>query len=442
MNTLLLKAKLGSELNRIPYSLIPIIGKAYRRYQKDISLFESLDTVEKQKWIFRRVHNIVEYAIHTIPFYRDFYNKNGFTLNQLKRYEDIDNIPIITKEDLMRVPLEYRSGKTKNAFIANTGGSTGTPLSFYKTRLHKIKEMSYYHSAWSRLCFSKLDIRLQFVGHSSLDKIRYDLTRNRLVANIYIPMETLVDELSRVTQSIPISFLQGYPSVLYEFASFLDNHSSAFSSSGLKGVIKGIFLNSEYPYPEYRDKIERVFGTKTIASYGHTEGCALAFDFGNQRYEIMQSYGFVESKQCGAENHIISTSYDNYASPFIRYDTGDVIDSIEEDKGLILSFKMTDGGRSGQFIYDKKGSRISLTGLIFGRHHKLFNYCTQVQIAQTTPGCAIVYYVADENNLEGKKPEELFDSNDIEMDFVFERINQPIRTKAGKVLLLVSPLDN
>ena len=147
--------------------------------------------------------------------------------------------------------------------------------------------------------------------------------------------------------------------------------------------------------------------------------------------------GYAEALQMGDETRIVCTNYDNFASPFIRYDTGDVVDNAHIEQGLLLSFCMTSGGRSGQYIIDKNGKRISLTGLIFGRHHKLFNYCSQMQIAQSAPGTATVYYVAQENDLQGLSPNTLFDTNDIAMDFVFERIDQPIRTKAGKVLLLV-----
>lgn len=439
MNSLSFKTQIGSLLNIIPYSCVPGIGQIYNKSQNEINLFESLGITEKQNYVYNRVYKIVSYAVDHIPFYKSFYQNHDFSLSQLKSFDDIDRIPIITKKDLMQVPLEDRSAQRIMSYIANTGGSTGTPLTFKKMRAQQIKEMAYYYSAWSRLGYSKSDVRLQFIGGSSKKSLSYDITRNRLMANIYMPFGDLLKTLSYLPRNKRISYLQGYPSVLYDFATYIEENMSEYQLSGLKGVAKGVFLNSEYPYPQYREKIERVLGVKTIASYGHTEGCALAFDYGLKSYDIMQSYGFVEAKTINGEKHLICTSYDNYASPFIRYDTGDIIDNLNEEDGLLQSFTMTDGGRSGQFIYDKNGKRISLTGLIFGRHHKLFNYCRQMQIAQPDRGKAIVYYTADSGNLCGREPKDLFDDKDIEMDFVFERIDQPIRTKAGKVLLLVSP---
>jgi phenylacetate-CoA ligase len=259
------------------------------------------------------------------------------------------------------------------------------------------------------------------------------------MANIYMPFDKLIDELSKIGSDI--KFIQGYPSVLYELAIYLERNQELFIKSGLKDNIKGVFLNSEYPYPKYRKKIEEVLRCKTLASYGHTEGCILAFDFGENIYEVNQSYGYAEVKEINGEKHLIGTSYDNLSSPFIRYDTGDIVDNSIVEAGILKSFKMTDGGRSGQYIYDKNGKRISLTGLIFGKHHALFNYCSQIQVAQSDKGRAIIYYVANKDSFVGKPAKELFDSNDIDIDFDFIRIDEPLRTKTGKVLLLI-PAQN
>jgi len=428
---------IGSGLNHIPYRLIPVVGYEYHKNFKTIENYNLFSLEKKKEFIFKKVFDNVHYAIDRIPFYGSLYKKKGFELSSLKSFEDIKRIPIITKQDLMEVPLDQRSVIKTGCYKVNTGGSTGIPLSFYKTRDLQIKEVAYYNRAWNHLDFEQSDVRLQFVGRSTSDHLSYDITRNRITASVYLSFANLVQELSEITSKINIRYLQGYPSVLYEFALFLRENPQSYLYSGLKGKIKGIFLNSEYPYPEYRFIIEDVFKAKSIASYGHTEGCSLAFDYGDSNYIIEQSYGFTEAVLIEGNYHLVGTSFNNYSSPFIRYDTGDIIDSIEDENGILKSFRMTDGGRSGQYILDRNNKKISLTGLIFGRHHKLFNYCKQLQVSQAKPGCATIYYVADEFALKNNKPEDLFDAGAIDMDFKFERISEPIRTKSGKVLLLV-----
>lgn len=439
MFNLKLEKEIGKFLNNIPYKYVLVVGGLYNKNQDEITAYETKNINEKRDYIFKRIYDVVKFSMENIPFYRGLYKEKGFSLDSLKSFDDIDTIPIVTKKDLMATALDLRSRKTMMSYISNTGGSTGVPLSFYKTRAQQIKEMAYYHNAWSRIGYCKSDIRLQFVGRSDSGNLSYDITRNRVMANIYMPFDKLIDELSKIGSDI--KFLQGYPSVLYELAIYFERNQEFFIKSGLKDNIKGVFLNSEYPYPIFQKKIEDVFGCKTLASYGHTEGCILAFDFGENIYEVNQSYGYAEVKEINGEKHLIGTSYDNLSSPFIRYDTGDIVDNSIVETGILKSFKMTDGGRSGQYIYDKNGKRISLTGLIFGKHHALFNYCSQIQVAQSDKGRAIIYYVANKDSFVGKPAKELFDSNDIDIDFDFIRIDEPIRTKTGKVLLLI-PAQN
>lgn len=432
-----IKVRLGALATHIPYSLVPGIGGVYNHYTRQIKEYE--ETGYKKEWIFRKTYRIVEYAINNIPFYKDLYVKKGFTISDLCSFDDIQQIPIVSKKDLMEIPLEQRSTHHRMKYLANTGGSTGKPLQFYKTRDHQVKEMAYFHHAWSKLGFSQSDLRMQFIGGGDASLIKYDLTRNRLTANIYCPFEEILREISELRKRLPITYLQGYPSVLYEFALFLEGNPQLFELSGLKGKVKGIFFNSEYPYPEYRRKIEEVFEAKTIASYGHTEGCVVAFDYGDQVYQVEQSYGLAEAVMMDGEMHLVGTAYDNFVSPFIRYDTGDIIDSIDSKDGLLTGFRMTDGGRSGQYVTDKSGKRISLTGLIFGKHHELFNHCSQIQLSQTEPGSATVYYVADETGPDSIQAKQMFNAEGIDIDLKFERIDKPFRTKVGKVLLLVNP---
>ena len=93
------------------------------------------------------------------------------------------------------------------------------------------------------------------------------------------------------------------------------------------------------------------------------------------------------------------------------------------------------GGRSGEFVIDRDGKKINLTGLIFGRHHELFNEAKYIQVKQIEPGVIEIHYVA--NALSANKAATLFDSNNVNMDISFVQRDEPVRTVAGKVGLLI-----
>lgn len=93
---------------------------------------------------------------------------------------------------------------------------------------------------------------------------------------------------------------------------------------------------------------------------------------------------------------------------------------------------------------DKHGKKIPLTALIFGRHHKAFDVADYIQIGQTEPGKATLYvtmkndktgqthFIKTDSNLS-----RLFDLSNVDLDFDFKILAQPVRTAMGKLKLRV-----
>lgn len=426
----------GGIINRLPYAVVPVIGRVYRKYWRMITKFDNLNSDEQLLYVFNKTKSMVEYAEKSIPFYQKLYRENGFDSTQLNNFEDLRKIPIVTKDMLMEVSIPERSNKLWNCYLANTGGSTGKPLSFYKTKDLKVKESAYFHYIWSSLGYNRSDLRLHFVGRGGNSNIiSYNLIEHSIQVSVYTRFEVILEELSEL--KCEIKFLHGYPSVLYEFALHCEQHPTEFEKSGINRTLKGVFFKSEYPYPIYRRKIEEVFKVKTLSHYGHTEVCALAYEKEIAgRYNVLQSYGYVETLNKNGEHHLIATSYDNFASPLIRYDTEDIATSVCYDGALLSSFQI-EGGRGCEYILDKKKKKISLTGVIFGNHHELFNFCKQIQVSQVSPGTATIYYVPKAPLPADFEPSNYFNMAGIDVDFNFRQIDEPIKTPIGKILLKI-----
>jgi phenylacetate-CoA ligase len=202
----------------------------------------------------------------------------------------------------------------------------------------------------------------------------------------------------------------------------------------LKKQIKGIMFGSEFPSPHFRDYIESLITKNTISWYGHTEGVILAGEL-YQKYVYVPflSYGYTEAVKKDNQYHLVGTSFDNYATPFLRYDTEDLINPNFNSMGFLESFEITEG-RLGEFVIDKNNKRISLTALVFGRHHKLFDRVNFIQVKQVLPGTIKVYY---SNYSLVENPSELFDSTNLNMDVLFEQVKEPFKTSFGKIPLLI-----
>jgi len=435
-NEIRLPVWFGQLLSYIPYSCRPMVGAGYRVKRKEISDYEKMSEEEKREYIFKNVYAIVKYALENIPFYQQFYASHAFSLEDLKSYEDIQKIPVLRKADLLSFPIEQRTNMNVPKFLANTGGSSGHTLSFYVQPSSFGNEWAHIHRMWSFLGFRPSDLKLYIAGRTKVrDGVDYEFARHTLSVDMYRPYSETAPRLVKMLKKHPCFYLHGYPSVLAEFANYCKSDAELLGL--LKGRLRGAFLSSEYPYPKYRDVIEDTFGIKSQSFYGHTERCVMAYETEEKfHYCPFQTYGYTEAvKSENGDYHLVGTCYGNMASPLIRYDTEDVISNPVYEDGILKFFDIKEG-RSGQFIADADGRMISLTGLIMGRHHKLFDYCEHIQVHQDKLGFATVYYVL-KPGAEISEPENMFDSENIGIQFSFEQKDKPVRTVSGKVNLLV-----
>lgn len=429
---------IGKIISKLPFQYRPGIRANYIKQKRAIQEFSRLSPTKQEEYIFNRFKSIFDYSYHNIPFYNNLYNKNGLTPNDVRTYADIAKVPVIKKADLMRVPLEQRSVSDKNGLLVNTGGSSGKTLSFYMDPTRFGNEWAHIHHAWQKLGYSPGKLKLKFDGRVLVkDFIQYDFIRNSLLFDIYADISLVAKKLDEVSNHHKIYFLHGYPSAIYNFALHCRDHEPSLLAK-LKKTLKGAFLVSEYPNPVYRELIEDVFEIETLSSYGHTETCVFAFEKNCKNlYHPMQTYGFAEAVQCDHGKYtLVGTNYFNYISPLIRYDTEDGISVPNPDENILSEFEITDG-RSGEYILDKRHQKIPLTGLIFGRHHRIFNVCSHIQVSQTIPGQATILYVSEQIKDDDIKSGKLLDTNNVEIDFTYKKISNPVLTKSGKINLLV-----
>jgi phenylacetate-CoA ligase len=437
VNDIKLPISVGQCLSYIPYSCRPVIRQTYVRSKKEIATFNQYGDKQKEQFIFDRIYTIVKYAISFVDFYRDYYSACNFKLSDLQIFPDIDKIPVINKDVLLKYPIGKRTNINVPKYIVNTGGSSGHSLSFYIQPSSMGHEWAHMHTIWSKLGFHPSDIKLGIAGRGNIKNcIEYDFTRHSVDLDIYKPFSTYSDLLKKLLCKHPVKYLHGYPSALYELALYCKSDTELRDL--FRESLKGAFLSSEYPYSYFRDVIEAAFNIPSVSWYGHTERCVLAYEkYEKFKYYPFQTYGYTETvKKDDGTHGLIGTSYYNQASPLIRYDTEDSVNNPIYDGHILKSFEIKDG-RKGQFVIDKDGNKISLTGLIFGRHHKLFDYCSHIQISQQKKGEAIILYVLNKQLPMGESPDSLFDAINVNIHFLFKEIENPIKTPSGKVNILV-----
>lgn len=82
---------------------------------------------------FRKLKTIVEHAYTTVPYYHDLFKKHVFNPVDLKTPNDIKNIPVTSKEDLLALEKSRITSSlfpSHSLMEAKSSGTTGEPFSF------------------------------------------------------------------------------------------------------------------------------------------------------------------------------------------------------------------------------------------------------------------------------------------------------------------------
>ncbi len=93
--------------------------KSTKYHQQDLYNFNQLSDIDKNMWIFNKVRKITLHAQQNNPFYAKHYNSLGFDARTLEKFEDLQTIPIVTK-NMLRSAGKAWLQPLPNTSIGNT----------------------------------------------------------------------------------------------------------------------------------------------------------------------------------------------------------------------------------------------------------------------------------------------------------------------------------
>ncbi len=423
-------------LSHIPFSLR--FGYAYRRTASIIRAAEVADSSALEAQLLIRLRSILHAAVNKVDFYRDFYRSHGFMPDDLRTLADWEHVPVVTKNDLQEVPLVARCARGASGLSVNTGGTSGNPLEFLVDKEAAAREWSYMHFIWGSHGYRPKHLKLRFTGQrfDSSKSLYYHPMHNELIVNADSSMSQVVNALGALSLNIIPRWVHGYPSLIAEFAHTLMQQAPSVAAL-LRSRLFGVLLGSEFPAPVYRSVIEEVLSTNIVSWYGHSEKALLARETSQGIYESFSTYGYAEAvpQKDNPLFRLVCTSLHNQIHPFIRYDTGDLVEPISHQRGSLV-FCIREG-RIGDFVIDRSGLRVSLTAIIFGRHHVAFEYLKHLQVRQYVPGQITLLVVPRTSDIDLVTLRQNFDFSGLNLDWKIEIISAPVRTLSGKIQLKV-----
>ena len=414
----------GKSIIAAPFKIFPrtvYLGNQYKIYYETIKKLEFASKKEIEEYQWLKLKELLNNCYNTVPFYKEKWNEYGVNIDKIKDFNDFkENIPLLTKKEIQGNPEAFISKvfNKKDILIANTGGSTGKPLKlFYLKGSSRAAEWAHMHMLWSRIGYNPKSrlarLRGDYIGRNRIHS--FDPWRNMLLLSSFNIKNETAGKYLALIKKYKIEFINAYPSSLYNL----------IQVSGVPHVniptLKAVFLGSENVLDYQVNKIKDFFNVdKVFFWYGHAELCNLGgnCEYSND-YHFFPSYGYTEFLKTNSINdttienvvEIVGTSFINPLMPLIRYKT--------EDYGIENKEKCTCGrnhlllskviGREQEIAIGFNNSKITLTALVFGRHHNYLNHIINMQIINTSPGELLVKVII-KNSFTNQHKNEIINS--------------------------------
>jgi len=276
----------------------------------------------------RKLKLLVKHCFETVPYYQEYSKKEGLHYQDIQSIEDLKLLPILTKDKLREHDLGYFMSKNidKNKLLKKcSSGSTGEPFCHYITKrsnsfFKAVKLRGWYINGY------RIGDKFIKIDNSKANKIKSlqdFVTRNKSIYVKDINKDSIEEIVHSINKYSP-KVLRAYPTPLLMLITMAENKGLTFKE------IPFVATTGSILYPEFRSKIQTTFGASVIDAYSN-EGGANAFECNTHDcYHSAMEYAITEVINDNGnpvrKGRAIGTDLWNYAFPFLRYDSQDIVE--------------------------------------------------------------------------------------------------------------------
>jgi len=420
----------------------------YKQFRSFLNSAESWTTDRIQAWQLDKLNEIIAHAYATTPGYRKLMGIKT-SPGELRSLAEVCELPTTNKEMLRKHIQDFTVADAKGEFVT-TGGSTGIPLGFYRSKKAFAVELAAKAHQYARRGWHE-NLR-QFVMRgvpiTSSDGMQFFPEFNELRASSYHLTNDYMENYWQHWRSYQPEVFRCYPSSGVRFARYLQEQGH--NVSGLKVIL----CASENLYDHQKQLLEEVFNCPVYGHYGQYEQVALAgYCERADTYHVLPFYSFVELidtqgnaiTQPGQVGEVVGTSFHMTDTPFIRYRTQDRAvfksDHCDACGRPYMTWSRIDG-RLQELVVTKTGAHVSMTAI--NMHDETFETIKQFQFEQHEVGKIILKYVADQalsDTALGKLKINLEKKFTDDMHLSIQRVESIPLTKRGKHRFLIQHLS-
>ncbi len=345
--------------------------RCLREYER--TQFLSPDSIRDLQW--SRLRDLLDRAYARCPFYRERFDRAGLTPHDLRGLDDLRALPILEKRDIQErgEDMVARDWPRGDLIPNQTGGSTGTPISFYLSKARKCSRAAatLRHNRWAGW---RVGDRAAVLWGAPRDRpantwrsrLRGALLREPMWLDTGHLTEASLAEFHTNLLRYRPRILQAYARAAVLFARYLQ------AVNATPHRPHAIVTSAEVLEEEDRRLLEDVFGCPVYNRYGCREVSVIASECSAHcGLHVMAEGLYVEIETPngpaapGEMGSILVTDLLNHAMPLIRYRIGDLgawangacpcgrgLPRLKSVSGRVTDFLVGDDGRlvSGVFL--------------------------------------------------------------------------------------------
>jgi phenylacetate-CoA ligase len=276
----------------------------------------------------RRVHEVLQFALRHVPYYRE---QMGGCGTELERW------PVLGKAEVRAAARTLIARRRRGPlFHSGTSGTSGAPLALWQDLAAINRENAF---VWRQLEWAGLrpgERRAWLRGDMIVPAAqreppywRLNRAENMLMLSSYhLADASAAAYLEALAGFDPVA-IQAYPSSIGFLARWMLAHGLRYRGAALSGIV----TSSESLSAEQRRDIEQAFCCPVFDWYGQAERVAAVGTCERGRAHLLTDYAHVELRPAGdGVCELIGTGFNNLAMPLIRYRTGDFVRPAPPDE--------------------------------------------------------------------------------------------------------------
>lgn len=426
-------------------------GRSFSQHQSFLEKSQWWSRDELLAFQWKELGKLLDLAFEQVPYYQKKFAEAGAARGDIRSMEDYRKLPILTREQITQnlADLTPRTTKKEDLQPHATGGSSGTPLRFYRTI-----ESFDWRSACTKRAYSWSGLRpgdrtlhlwgapAGKISTKSKLKSRLDQTlRGEIVIPTFLHDEKLWQHVYDEWVRHKPTHVIGYVSSLVRFSRFVEN-----SSLPPLPQATGVLAAAEQLDASIRSYIENGLKAPVFNTYGSREFMSVAAECEKRNGLHFNAENLVvETAQDASSgpSDILITDLHNWGTIFLRYSIGDL--GITSDRicscGRGLPMLESIQGRSVDIL--QLGNGRSITGLFFRHILKELPEILEYQVRQDSLEKITILVVLSEP--VSQKSQELLDSELGKLlgpvKYELQQVSEIIQGRSGKNKTIVSLED-